>query len=165
LLCYVTIDSDRESTAYESLDLELLINEVWKSQSGTDALELTLELQHPPLNAPRKHIVLILKHLIANAVVHHDKKAGCVRVTLSHTKRTSSVCIQDDGPGIDPQYRQEALRLFSTLKKRDEKEGSGMGLPIVNKIVSSLGGKLNFGLGLHGRGSSISISIPRCSTH
>jgi len=43
--------------------------------------------------------------------------------------------VRDDGEGIPPQYAERVFEMFQTLKPRDQVEGSGMGLAIVNRIV------------------------------
>ena len=43
--------------------------------------------------------------------------------------------VRDDGPGILPEFHDKIFQLFQTLKRRDEVEGTGMGLAIVKKLV------------------------------
>jgi signal transduction histidine kinase len=43
--------------------------------------------------------------------------------------------VRDDGPGIPPEFHGKIFELFQTLKRRDDVEGSGMGLAIVKKLV------------------------------
>ena len=48
--------------------------------------------------------------------------------------------IEDNGPGIDPQVREQIFQPFFTTKKSGE--GIGLGLSIVDKIVRSLQGEI-----------------------
>jgi PAS domain S-box-containing protein len=77
----------------------------------------------------------VLRNLINNAIKHHDKQSG--EVVLSGTRVGNFVefVVRDDGPGILPQFHAKIFQLFQTLKRRDEVEGSGMGLAIVKKLV------------------------------
>jgi signal transduction histidine kinase len=50
--------------------------------------------------------------------------------------------VADNGPGIEPQYHQRIFEIFQTLQPRDQVEGSGMGLPIVKRLVESRGGAI-----------------------
>jgi signal transduction histidine kinase len=43
--------------------------------------------------------------------------------------------IRDDGPGILPQFHDKIFQLFQTLKRRDDRKGTGMGLAIVKRLV------------------------------
>ena len=51
--------------------------------------------------------------------------------------------VRDDGPGILPELHHKAIKMFQTLKPRDETEGSGMGLAIVRKITEHYGGSIS----------------------
>ena len=48
----------------------------------------------------------------------------------------------DDGPGIDPQYRERIFGIFQTLKSRDDFESTGVGLALIKKIVERQGGRV-----------------------
>jgi len=54
------------------------------------------------------------------------------------------VSVVDDGTGIPAEYRERVFEMFQTLKPRDQVEGSGMGLAIVNRIVQWHGGRVWF---------------------
>jgi signal transduction histidine kinase len=84
----------------------------------------------------------ILYNLVNNAIKHHDKKSGLIRVDIEDAGNAYLFSVSDDGPGIDPQYHQKIFEMFQTLKPRDQKEGSGMGLAIVKKILTTCGGRI-----------------------
>ncbi|PSB67872.1 PAS domain-containing sensor histidine kinase, partial [filamentous cyanobacterium CCP1] len=50
--------------------------------------------------------------------------------------------IADNGPGIAPEYHKKIFAIFQTLEARDTKEGTGIGLSIVKKIVETEGGTI-----------------------
>jgi signal transduction histidine kinase len=50
--------------------------------------------------------------------------------------------VSDDGPGINPRDHQKVFKKFHTLKSRDEVEGSGMGLALVEKTLSLYAAKI-----------------------
>lgn len=84
----------------------------------------------------------VLVGLVDNAVKHHDRDEGTITVTSEDAGEHWRFRITDDGPGIPPRYRERVFHLFATLRRRDEVEGSGMGLAIVQKIVVSQGGTI-----------------------
>jgi signal transduction histidine kinase len=61
--------------------------------------------------------------------------------------------VADDGEGIPAQYAERVFEMFHTLKPRDQVEGSGMGLAIVNRIVQWQGGRVWFEPAPSGRGT------------
>ena len=77
----------------------------------------------------------VLRNLINNAIKHHDKRNGEVVLSGKRAGDFVEFVVRDDGPGILPQFHEKIFQLFQTLKRRDEVEGSGMGLAIVKKLV------------------------------
>ena len=77
----------------------------------------------------------VLRNLIGNAIKHHDKQAGEVVLSAKSDGDHVEFSVRDDGPGILPQFHEKVFQLFQTLKRRDEVEGTGMGLAIVKKLV------------------------------
>jgi signal transduction histidine kinase len=78
---------------------------------------------------------LVLRNLVNNAIKHHDKPSGEVVLSAKQTGSSIEFAVRDDGPGILPQFHGKIFQLFQTLKRRDEVEGSGMGLALVKKLV------------------------------
>lgn len=83
----------------------------------------------------------VLHNLVNNAIKHHDKPAGAVNISVARHGRWLRFSVRDDGPGIPEEYRESIFEMFKTLRPRDEVEGSGMGLALVRKIVTSMGGR------------------------
>jgi PAS domain S-box-containing protein len=77
----------------------------------------------------------VLRNLINNAIKHHDKQSGEVVLSGKRVGDFVEFVVRDDGPGILPQFHDKIFQLFQTLKRRDEVEGSGMGLALVKKLV------------------------------
>jgi signal transduction histidine kinase len=83
----------------------------------------------------------LLNNLIGNAIKHHDRATGIVKVSVESIGAKLRFFIEDDGPGIPVEYRDTIFEMFKTLRPRDEIEGSGMGLALVRKIVNRMGGE------------------------
>jgi PAS domain S-box-containing protein len=82
----------------------------------------------------------VLQNCIGNAIKHHDHTSGAVDVAVADCGDHWKFSVTDDGPGIPEAYRESVFEMFSTLKSRDQVEGSGMGLALVRKIVRRMGG-------------------------
>jgi signal transduction histidine kinase len=91
----------------------------------------------------------VLRNLINNAIKHHDKASGEVVLSAKRVGDLIEFTVRDDGPGILPQFHDRIFVLFQTLKRRDEVEGSGMGLALVKKLVE----QQNCSISVHSQGN------------
>ena len=101
----------------------------------------------------------ILMNLIGNAIKHHDKPAGVIRVTAEQRGAEQVFSVSDDGPGIPAAFHDKIFQVFTTLKPRDQVEGSGMGLAIVRKQIERCGGSLAL-QSAEGEGSIFRFTLP-----
>lgn len=113
----------------------------------------------PLLFAPRPALELVFRNLVGNAIKHHDRDSGQIRISAEATAESVVVQVSDDGPGIPFEYRERIFELFQTLRRRDEVEGSGMGLALVRKTLLNLGGSIELLPG-DGRGASFRLTFP-----
>ena len=66
-----------------------------------------------------------------------------IKISVEEKKELYKFIVSDDGNGIDGKDRDKIFTIFQTLKSRDKKENTGVGLSIVKKIVESEGGEIN----------------------
>ncbi|KUP91920.1 phytochrome-like protein cph1 [Tritonibacter horizontis] len=102
----------------------------------------------------------VLLNLVSNAIKHHDRQDGHVHIGFAEDEDMFIFSITDDGPGIAPKYHQKIFQMFQTLRPRDEVEGSGMGLAMVEKTVSTVGGQIAL-TSAPGEGSCFRVTWPR----
>jgi PAS domain S-box-containing protein len=102
----------------------------------------------------------VIHNLIGNAIKHHDRNQGSVRIWAVDNGERHRFFVADDGPGIPEQYRESVFDMFTTLKPRDEVEASGMGLALVRKVVSGLGGECGIQASA-GRGACLWFDWPK----
>ena len=89
----------------------------------------------------------IFINLISNAVKYTDK--GYIELEISKTKDNIDsylirFCVKDTGRGIK---REDTVKIFKEFEQVNdptikEREGFGLGLPLVKKIIESMGGKI-----------------------
>ena len=79
-----------------------------------------------------------------------------IRVAMHEDPETVTITITDNGPGL-PADRSRLFEPYVTLKST----GTGLGLPIVKKIVEEHGGSLSLSDGPGGEGAQAEIRLPR----
>lgn len=104
-------------------------------------LDLAPDLPHWTIDGKEFQRALI--NLIVNAMdAIGNQPDGQIRIcTALEKNRYLVVAVQDNGCGIDKDKQSKVMELFFTTKGTN---GSGLGLPMVNKFVRSSGGKLLF---------------------
>ncbi len=142
----------------ERVDVGALVASVIERLAVPPGFEIVIEDPLPVLETPRALLERVLLHLIGNAIKHHDRREGRIEVAYEKTARHAVFTVRDDGPGIPVALHEKAFKIFSTLKRRDEVEGSGLGLALVRKIVETVGGTLT--LESSGRGAAFILHWP-----
>ncbi|MGX5202440.1 sensor histidine kinase [Aliikangiella sp. IMCC44632] len=102
----------------------------------------------------------VMRNLIDNAIKHHSEESGNVWIEISDSDEFLEVKIKDDGEGVAEKHLEKITEMFSTLKSRDEVEGSGIGLALIKKIMLNVGGKLAFDSDI-GKGMTVIIHWPK----
>ena len=109
---------------------------------------------------PKLPLELALTNLMSNSIKHHHKKSGHIKIQCKDLKHDYQISVTDDGPGIDPSLHGKIFKKFQTLKPRDEVEGSGLGLSIVEKALAIHSGKISV-ISDIGKGSTFIITWPK----
>jgi two-component system, OmpR family, osmolarity sensor histidine kinase EnvZ len=83
----------------------------------------------------------LLGNLVSNAARYGDD----IQITAVHDEKYLTVHVDDDGPGIPPEQREDAFRPFVRLDEARNLDtvGTGLGLAISRDIARSHGGELS----------------------
>ena len=91
---------------------------------------------------------LAVRRALANLIGNARRYATRAQASVHVTDRAVRFVIEDDGPGIPPAQREEAMRPFVRLdpaRNQDKGSGVGLGLAIVADVARSHGGMLRLG--------------------
>ena len=73
--------------------------------------------------------------------IRHLPCTGILQKIVQHPIQTLRMPFhQGYGPGIHPRFHERVFKPMTTLRSRDEVEGSGLGLALVRKIAGNYGG-------------------------
>jgi signal transduction histidine kinase len=74
---------------------------------------------------------------------------------VERAQKLSRIAVDDNGPGIEPAARERVFRPFFTTKRN----GTGLGLALVQKIIVFHNGRISVGSSPLG-GASMQITLP-----
>ena len=82
-----------------------------------------------------------------------------MNVSASEGRNEWTICVEDNGIGIDPQYADRIFGIFKRLHGR-ELPGTGMGLAICKRIIERHDGRI-WVESEAGKGSKFCFTLPR----
>jgi light-regulated signal transduction histidine kinase (bacteriophytochrome) len=113
----------------------------------------------PRVTANTVQLTQLFQNLIGNALKFCKDRRPEIRVAAERQGPEWVFSVQDNGIGIDPQYRDRIFLIFQRLHKREEYEGTGIGLAICKKIVEQQGGRI-WVESEPGKGSTFKFTLP-----
>lgn len=84
----------------------------------------------------------VFRNLLVNAIQHNDKEAAEVVVNVETHGETATVSVADNGPGVPDEVRRTA---FGRGETGMASAGTGVGLYLVDRLVSRYGGEVWIG--------------------
>ena len=89
----------------------------------------------------------VFKRCLANLVSNAGRFAATVAITGHRDHRWLTVTVDDDGPGIPAQLREEVFKPFLRLDdaRNQDEGGTGLGLAIARDIARAHGGDITLG--------------------
>jgi signal transduction histidine kinase len=124
---------------------ELLDNLSANLQAQLDRKRITLHVKDelPTVYSCQERLYQVFENLLVNAVKFIGNPET-PRIDVGHRDDGNFhiFYVRDNGIGIDPKYHERIFEMFCRLKRSEDEEGTGLGLPIVQKIVATLGGRV-----------------------
>ena len=83
----------------------------------------------------------LFQNLIGNAIRYRN---GAPRIKIAATLQDKNwlFSVQDNGIGIEPQFKEQIFGVFKRLHTNSEYPGTGMGLAICQRIIERAGGRI-----------------------
>lgn len=112
----------------------------------------------PQLRGEREALTSLIDNLVENAV-KYSPHGGVVRVTLTQEDSQACLVVTDQGPGIDPHWRERVFDRFFRVPGQVQ-SGSGLGLAIVLSAVKRHAGRIELDAGPDGQGLRVRVWLP-----
>jgi len=164
LLKLAAVKAEEEARHRQPLSLAEVLERVFallKMQADEKGVTCTLEIKScPQVYANPDQMSQLWTNLISNGI-KYTPPGGRVRVTLDEQNGWAIGKVEDTGIGIAPEDQEKIFEEFYRTPQAKEMEphGSGLGLPLVKRIVEGHGGTVEVASTL-GQGSRFSFRMP-----
>jgi PAS domain S-box-containing protein len=105
------------------------------------------QVTHDPLPivvADEMQLIQLFQNLVGNAIKYQNPGVPRVHISAARNgEKRWTFSVRDNGLGIDSQYFEKIFGMFQRLHKREEFEGTGVGLAMCKKIVERHGGSIS----------------------
>jgi len=145
--------------AVQGFDLHDMLDRLLKMyKDEADAAKITINRVYGPgtgrISADPQQMEQVFFNLIHNAIQAMEE-GGTLTVTTQATRSATVISFRDTGKGVPADDLDRIFQPFFTTKHR----GSGLGLPIVKKIIETHGGFIEVN-STQGEGTAATISLP-----
>jgi signal transduction histidine kinase len=151
----------REKTPLEKTDVAELVKEIVATIVPRN---FTIEIKElPVIITERLKLGQVFSNLISNSVKYTANENAKIEIGCLERQNFYEFSIRDNGIGIDPEYHKRIFEMFQTLREKDEKESSGVGLAIVKRILDEQHGIIRVNSNL-GHGAEFIFTWPKANT-
>lgn len=141
-------------------DMAMGIYEELKKMDEQRMVEFTMQ-SIPDIKADHVTIKQVWVNLISNAL-KYSRNVDNAAIEIGSEEKNDMVIyyVKDNGAGFDMQYYDKLFGVFQRLHTSKEFEGTGVGLAIVQRIVSRHGGRV-WATAVPNQGATFFFSLPR----
>ena len=110
------------------------------------------------VNVDVEQVSQVFFNVILNAIQATDA-GGYVRIDVNQARDALRIDVADDGPGIPAHMASRIFEPFYTTKAG----GTGLGLPIAQRIIAAHGGSITLTAAENSRGTTFRLMLPLAS--
>ena len=129
-------------------------------RSRGHSLHLAMPDQPLELEADAQRVCQIVANLLNNAAKYTEPR-GNVWLTVEREEETAVIRVRDDGIGIEPEMLSRVFELFERVaRSAPGRDGLGIGLALVQRLVQQHGGKIGARSAGLGHGAEFVVRLP-----
>jgi signal transduction histidine kinase len=143
----------------EWIDMEVLAWEAWMAVPKRQGVQLVIA-KLPKVRGNREMLKIVWLNLMCNAVAYSAGTCSPrIEITGGATEDAAVYGIRDTGRGFDLDYAGKLFYVFEKIQEQSEHPGTGVGLAIVQRIVTRHRGNVWIE-GRRGEGTFVQFSLP-----
>ncbi len=113
----------------------------------------------PDVYMAETHLQQVFQNLIGNALKYRKQEPPRIHITATQQGASMRFSVQDNGIGIDRQYKEKIFGVFKRLHRDQKYSGTGIGLAICQRVVERYGGRI-WVESAPGEGATFYFTIP-----
>lgn len=142
-------------------DITKIAKDVWEELGGKNSNKIKITINSLGVQFTDAALLAqVFGNLISNAIKYSSKTEN-PDITIGTLKENHSTVyyVKDNGCGFDMTYYDKLFGVFQRLHSEKEYKGTGVGLAIVKRIITRLGGKV-YARGDVNKGATFYFSLP-----
>jgi two-component system sensor kinase len=156
----------RQSMSEAEIDMDALARSVFEELAAQEEgrrIDWTT-LPVPPARGDLAMVRQVMVNLLSNAIKFTRTREVAIIEFGYETDAEGSYYVKDNGVGFDMQYMNKLFGVFQRLHSVTEFEGTGVGLALVNRIITRHGGRV-WAEGQVGQGATFHFTLSRKDRH
>ena len=149
----------RRAVAAEPIHLTTFFRDLTQTLITDESVTIDITETLPVLNVSSTLLGQVFQNLIVNAHTYNLSEYKQINIIGKELTDAYQISVSDNGMGIEERFHERIFQLFQRLHTKEEIDGTGIGLAIVNKAVSCLNWSINL-TSVPGEGSTFSVLIP-----
>jgi len=139
----------------EFYKIDVQLNEIVGAYRPEHNIVLKIDSSLSPLYADKVQIKQVVVNLIQNAIQSSDSADLQINIDLKSDDDNVILEIIDNGPGIASEHLEKIFEPYFTTRRK----GTGLGLPIVRRIIENHGGIILIN-SIIDQGTTVTITLP-----
>ncbi len=150
-----------ENVSFKKIGLNVIVDEAMSNLQdiieSKNAKVIVDEL--PIIDCIEYQMVSLFQNLIENGIKYNDSEIPRINIRFKKDTNNYIILIEDNGIGIQPEYRDKIFDMFYRLHTVDKYSGTGIGLATSKKVVNHHNGQLKIESS-NIKGTVFSIQLP-----
>lgn len=153
----------RKKLVFAEVDMNALVDDVISELSGqVPERNIVFKTDNlSPCQGDHNILRQVLVNFIWNAIKFTAKEEkAIISISSKDADRFVEYSVEDNGVGFDMAYVEKLFGVFQRLHPHEDFEGTGVGLAIVQRVITRHGGRIE-AYGEEGKGARFSFTLPK----